>query len=167
MGDRTELALGTKIAVSVPVGELFVLGQGSQVLVGLSDGCQEIQRLLAGAAARELELIFRIRRGFIEASRAVDVGWGGWRVEHCFAVVDDEGVQALAVNDVVARACDAARNLGDGIDCNVVKAQDASVAWFLLSRQRCMPITWCNSEFGLRGDQILRQGGPGIQKRCE
>jgi hypothetical protein len=90
-------------------------------------------------------------------------------VEHCFAVVDDEGVQALAVNDVVARACDAARNLGDGIDCNVVKAQDASVAWFSLSRQKMQraPITWYNSEFRLRGNQILRQGGPGIQKRCE
>jgi hypothetical protein len=76
VGDRTELALGTKIAVSVPVGDLFVLGQGSQVLVGLSDGCQEMQRLLAGAAARELELIFRIRRGFREASGAGDVGGG-------------------------------------------------------------------------------------------
>ena len=145
MGDRAELALGTKIAVSVSVCDLLVLGQGSQFPVGLSDGFQEIQRLLAGAAARVSELMvgvgldlngFRLVKWQKHdlsvatgcADWAVNVGGGGGRVEHCFAVVDDEGVQALAVNHVIAMACDAAGNCGVGLQSNVIKAQDASVA---------------------------------------
>ncbi len=137
-----ELALGAKVAVGVSVGDLLALGQGSKRLVGLSDGRQEVQRLLTGA---ELELLVGVwldlngvglakwlKHGFrialCCASGAIDVGGCGGRVEHCFAVVDDEGVQALAVNDVTARACDAAGNLGVGLCCNVIKAQDASVA---------------------------------------
>ena len=145
MGDRAKLALGTKIAVSVSVCDLLVLGQGGQVLVGFSDGCQEIQRLLACAAAGVSELMVGVRpdlNGFRLvkwqkhelsvatgcAGRAVDVGGGGGRVEYCFTVVDDEGVQALAVNHVVAIARDAAGNCGVGLQSDVFKAQDATVA---------------------------------------
>ena len=145
MGDGTELALGTKITISISVCDLLVLGQGSQVSVGLSDGCQKIQCLLAGAAARVSELIVGVRldlNGFRLvkwqkhdlsvatgcAGWAVNVGGGGGRVEHCFAVVDDKGVQALAVNHVIAMACDTAGNCGVGLQSNVIKAQDASVA---------------------------------------
>jgi len=131
VGDRTELALGAKIAVSVSVCDLLLLWQGSQVPVGLSDGCQEVQRVLAGAAARMSELTVGVGVDLTMSSAgwAADVGGGGGRVEYCFAVVDDEGVQALAVNDVVARACDAAGNLGDGIEVDVFKAQDALIIW--------------------------------------
>ncbi len=52
-------------------------------------------------------------------------------------MVDDERVQAMAVNQVIARACDAAGNLAVGLGCHVIKAQDASiacVAWCRLMR---------------------------------
>jgi hypothetical protein len=161
VGDGTELALGTKITISISVCDLLVLGQGSQVSVGLSDGCQKIQCLLAGAAARVSELIVGVRldlNGFTLvkwqkhdlsvatgcAGWAVNVGGGGGRVEHCFAVVDDEGVQALAVNHVVAMACDTAGNCGVGLQSNVIKAQDASVA----GRRQTRLDHWSKSKVG-------------------
>ena len=49
-------------------------------------------------------------------------------MEYCFTVVDDEGVQALAVNHVTAMARDAAGNLGVGLQSDVFEAQDAAVA---------------------------------------
>ena len=161
MGDRTKLALGTKITISVSVCDLLLLGQGSQVLVGFSNGCQKIQRLLTGAAARVSELMVGVRldlNGFRLvkwqkhdlsvatgcAGRAVDVGGDGGRVEYCFAVVDDDGVQTLAVNDVVAMACDATGNCGVGLQSNVIKAQDASVA----GRRQTWLDQWGKSKVG-------------------
>ena len=84
MGNGTELALGAKVAVGVSVCDLLVLRQGSQRLVGLRDGCQEIQRLLAGA---EFELLFGVRLDLnlvmlCFASGAIDVGGCRGRVEH-------------------------------------------------------------------------------------